>query len=137
MRTLLIIIGLLLAPACHSEELLVIASPQVPDNSISLKKLADIYLVKKMLWSDGTSISPVNREASSPQRERFFEIVFNIPPEEFAEYIDRLRFQGKLPPVVQTSNKAVLEFVRSVPGAIGYVDGSLSTAGVKVLAHIQ
>jgi len=137
MRALLLIIGLLLAPLCHSDEVVVIASPQVPDSSISIKKLADIYSMKKTLWSDGTPVSPVNREASSQLRERFTELVFNLSPQELAEYFDQLKFQGKLPPLVQTSNQAVLGFVRSVPGAIGYVDGGYTTAGVKVLAHIQ
>jgi ABC-type phosphate transport system substrate-binding protein len=122
----------------QAEGLLVIASPQVPDNAISIKQLANIYALKKDSWANNIQVIPVNREASSAERERFSEAVFNLSPQELTQYWNRLSFQGEFPPLVQTSDDAVLGFVRSVPGAIGYINaGQQTPTGVKILLRLQ
>lgn len=133
MRILLLILGVLWASLGQAGGLLVIASTQVPEATISSRQLADIYMLKKTFWADKTQVVPVNREASSEAREKFSEAVFNLSPQELAEYWNRLRFQGKLPPLVQTSDEAVLGFVRNVPGAIGYINASQAPTDVKIL----
>jgi len=136
MRILLLIFGVLWTSLGQAGGLLVITSTQVPDTAISAKQLADIYMLKKNFWADKTLVVPINREASSEEREKFFEAVFNLSPQELAEYGNRLRFQGKLPPLIQTSDQAVLSFVRNVPGAIGYINANLTITGVKILMQI-
>lgn len=117
--------------------LLVIASPQVPVEKISIKQLADIYALKKTQWSNAMPIVPVNREASSEARDIFSAAVFDLPAEDLVELWNKLRFEGKHPPLTQISDHAVLGFVRSVPGAIGYISDSEPPSGVKVLLRLQ
>lgn len=137
MRALLLIFGILWTSLGQAEGLLVIASTQVPDATTSVEQLADIYTLKKILWANKTQVVPVNREASSVERENFSEAVFKLSPQELAEYWNRLRFQGKLPPLIQTSDQAVLGFVRSVPGAIGYINANHQIpTEVKVLLRL-
>jgi ABC-type phosphate transport system substrate-binding protein len=136
MRVLLSILGILLASAGQADELLVIASPQVPDDTISIKQLAGIYSLKKEFWANKIQVVPVNREASSEEREKFSGDVFHISPQALGEYWNRLSFQGEFPPLIQTSDQAVLGFVRSVPGAIGYINASQKPTGVKVLLRL-
>lgn len=136
MRALILILCLLSAQFASADALLVIASPHTPVDSVSTEELAAIYLTKKTAWPNGLPVVPVNREAASPVREHFSEAVFERSPRELAEYWNRLRFQGKLPPLVQTSDQAILGFVRSVPGAIGYIDAGLAATGVKILKKI-
>jgi ABC-type phosphate transport system substrate-binding protein len=137
MRTLFLIIqGILFALSGQAEELLVIASPMVPDNTITAEQLAEIYSLKKTFWENASPVVAVNREASSAEREKFSVAVFNLSPQALAEYWNRLRFQGKLPPLVQTSNQAVLAFVRTVPGSIGYITAGYMPTGVKVLLRL-
>ena len=136
MRVLLLILGILWTLSGQAGGLLVIASTQVPDVNISVKQLADIYTLKRNFWADQTQVVPVNREASSVEREKFSEAVFNLSPLELAEYWNHLRFQGKLPPLVQISDQAVLGFVRSVPGAIGYINANQVPTGVKILIRL-
>jgi ABC-type phosphate transport system substrate-binding protein len=136
MRVLLLILGILWTLSGQAGGLLVIASTQVPDVNISVKQLADIYTLKRNFWADQTQVVPVNREASSVEREKFSEAVFNLSPLELAEYWNRLRFQGKLPPLVQISDQAVLGFVRNVPGAIGYINANQVPTGVKILIRL-
>lgn len=136
MRVLLLIFGVLCASFGQAGELLVIASQQVPDATISVKQLADTYALKKTRWANEIQMVPVNREASSMEREKFSEAVFKLSPQELAEYWNRLRFQGKFPPLVQTSDQAVLSFVRNVPGAIGYINADQQPTGVKILLRL-
>lgn len=136
MRVLLLFLTLLLVPLARADGLLVIASHQIPVNSVSTEDLAAIYLIQKTAWGNGLPVVPVNREATSAVREHFSEKVFDRSPRELAEYWNRLRFQGKHPPLVQTSDQAVLGFVRSVPGAIGYIDAGQTPTGVKVVARL-
>ncbi|MDH4285218.1 MAG: hypothetical protein OEV35_07855 [Gallionellaceae bacterium] len=136
MRAILLSLAVLWASQGQAGELLVISSTQVPDATLSVNQLADIYMLKKTFWSGKLQVVPVNREASSQEREKFSEAVFNLPPQELAEYWNKLRFQGKLPPLVQTSDQAVLGFVRTVPGAIGYINASRLPPDVKVLLRI-
>jgi len=93
-------------------------------------------MLTKTSWNKNTRVVPVNREASSEERKKFSEQVFNLPPQELGEYWNKLKFQGKHPPVIQTSDQAVLSFVRSVPGAIGYINAKQKPKGVKVLMQI-
>jgi len=136
MRVLLLICGIASASLAQASELLIIASPQVPVSTITAEQLADIFTLKKTFWTRNIQVVPVNREASSEERETFSEQVFNLPPQELGEYWNRLRFQGKLPPLIQTSDQAVLSFVRSVPGAIGYINANQKPSGVKILLQI-
>jgi len=136
MRALLLIFGMLWASLGQAGGLLIIASPQVSESTITVEQLADIFTLKKIFWANKIQVVPVNREASSVEREKFSEQVFNLPPQELGEYWNRLRFQGKLPPLIQTSDQAVLSFVRSVPGAIGYINANQKPGGVKILLEI-
>lgn len=137
MRYLLFIAGLFWAAAGQAEGMLVIASTKVPKIQISSDELSSIYKLKKKFWDDNMLVVPVNRDASSKEREKFTEAVFNLSTQDMAEYWNRLRFQGKFPPVVQVSDQAVLAFVRRIPGAIGYIAaGHSDPIGVKVLKRI-
>lgn len=97
MRLLLIILVFLLAMPAQAGGLVVIASPQVPVDTISVSDMAAIYTLKKTSWSNNIPMVPVNREANSPAREKFSEAVFNLSPQELVEYWNQLRFKGKLP----------------------------------------
>lgn len=136
MRALLLTLGLLWATSGVAGGLLIIASPQVPVEKISLSQLADIYALKKTQWSNQVPMVPVNREASSDARDNFSDTVFKMSSQELSEFWNKLRFEGKHPPLTQISDHAVIGFVRSVPGAIGYVSADETPTGVKILLRL-
>lgn len=136
-RLLLFVLGLALAQFALADGLLVIANAKVPEAQISLEDLLNIYRIRKVAWSNELPIVPVNREASSRERQQFSETVFNRSTMELADYWNRLRFQGKIPPVVQNSDQSVVAFVRNIPGAVGYINDTSDHAGVKVLMRLQ
>jgi ABC-type phosphate transport system substrate-binding protein len=136
MRVFLLILGLFWAACSEAGRLLVIASPQVPVEKISIAQLSDIYALKKTQWSNAVPMVPVNREASSDARDNFTDAVFKMSSQELSEFWNKLRFQGKHPPLTQISDHAVIGFVRSVPGAIGYVSANETPTGVKILLRL-
>lgn len=121
----------------HAEELLVIAHPSVAVTNLSTDEIAAIYLLKTTSWQGGGNIVPVNREAASNTRTVFSDAVLRHPPSALNAYWNQMHFKGKVPPLVQESDQAVLAFVQKVPGSIGYISTSVSPQSVKVLAKVQ
>lgn len=121
----------------HAEELFVIAHPSVAVTNLSTDEIAAIYLLKTTSWQGGGNIVPVNREAASNIRTAFSDAVLRHPPSALNAYWNQMHFKGKVPPLVQESDQAVLAFVQKVPGAIGYISTSVSPQNVKVLAKVQ
>jgi ABC-type phosphate transport system substrate-binding protein len=138
---LILIIALLLGlsplQSSGAEPLLIVANPSVGDTaSLTLKDVAAIYLLRVTVWPDGTHIIPVNREVASDIRTEFSTVVLRQDTANLAAYWNEMHFQGKLPPLVQESEPAMLAFVQRVPGAIGYISAATPPIGVKVLGHV-
>ncbi len=121
----------------RADELLVIANSGVAVSSLTSDEIAAIYLLKTTAWQGGENIVPVNREASSSTRTKFSDAVLRHPPSALNAYWNQMHFKGKVPPLVQESDQAVLAFVQKVPGSIGYISTSVTPQGVKVLAKVQ
>jgi hypothetical protein len=66
-------------------------------------------------------------------RRAFSQSVLGGVPEGFEDYWRKLYFQGVLPPHVLASEEAVIRFVSSTPGAIGYVTSCIPAHGVQLL----
>jgi ABC-type phosphate transport system substrate-binding protein len=129
--------GLLAPGSAEAEELLIIANPSVDAPApLTMSQIAAIYLLRTTAWPDGSRIIPVNREAASETRSKFTWSVLRQDNAALATYWNEMHFMGKLPPVVQESDQAMLAFVRKVPGSIGYISASTPAIGVKVLAHV-
>lgn len=139
MTKLLLVISvalILVSGRAAADDILVIASPSVTVNALDSEQIAAIYLLRLTNWPDGIHIVPVNREAASEIRAEFTSRVLRQDNASLATYWNEMHFMGKMPPVVQQSESAMLAFVRRVPGAIGYVSAATVPSGVKVLARI-
>jgi ABC-type phosphate transport system substrate-binding protein len=129
--------GLLLSGSAAAEELLIIANPSVNVTAPpSLGEIAAIYLLRTTTWPDGSRIVPVNREAGSEARMKFTSWVLQEDNASLTIYWNEMHFMGKLPPVVQQSEQAMLAFIQSVPGSVGYISASTAPINVKVLARV-
>lgn len=136
MRRLFCLLLALLGASASADELLVIAHPSVPVSSLSFDALSAIYLLKTPEWRGGDMIVPVNREAQSAERIQFSATVLRQSPNALAAFWNQMHFKGKVPPIVQESDLAVLAFVQKVPGAVGYISASVAPKNVKVLARV-
>ena len=100
-------------------------------------ELALIYKRKKRFWPDGRRIAPVNLPASQAVRRAFSVAILGHTPEELDEYWRDQYFHGELPPFVASSEEAVIRFVASTPGAVGYISACLADKRIAVLMVID
>jgi ABC-type phosphate transport system substrate-binding protein len=126
----------LLAPANASQESFkVIVNPSVVGAKVPRATLAQIYLGKARSWGDGSAITPVDQSSVSPVRRAFSDTVLETPVDAVKQHWMRNVSAGHRPPAVKESDAAVIAFVASSRGAVGYVSESAEIpATVRVVA---
>ena len=113
----------------------VVVNAANPTSSISKSEAADLFLKKKAKWSDGKTVAAVDQSKSAPVRDAFSKAVHGKPAAAVASYWQQQIFSGKeVPPAEKGSDDEVIAFVKSNPGAIGYVSAGASLGGVKKVA---
>ncbi len=130
-------ITLALLPArALAATVLVIAALGSEPAAITSDELALVYRRQKTLV-DGTRVQPVNLPAAHPLRRWFSQQVLGQPPEAMEGYWRDLYFNGVVPPFVLASEEAVIRFVATTPGAIGYVSACPGDKRVRVLMQLD
>ena len=115
----------------------VIVAPEAVTPKLGREELALIFKYKRRFWDDGKKIQAVNLPVSHPLRRAFSMQVLGHSPEELDDYWRDMYFHGVLPPYVLASDEAVIRFVASTPGAIGYVSNCLADHRVKVIVRFD
>ena len=111
------------APAqTNNDGFAVIVSSGIKSHHLSRKSLALIYRRRQTFWPDGEHVQPVNLPAKDPLRVAFSRCVLGQSPQDTEAYWRQMYFHGTLPPYVLASQRAVVLFVASTRGAIGYVN---------------
>lgn len=111
----------------------VVVAHGTADAHVSTRAVALIFRLKQTHWADGTRTQPVNLPASSALRRAFSQCILGEAPESMENYWREMYFHGVLPPHVVDSEQAVLLFVASTPGAIGYVSSCPKDAAIDVV----
>jgi hypothetical protein len=127
-----------LAPvAAESHSIWVIAHNSVPVTKLSHEELRPIFQTRKTSWPDGSSVRPFNLLPTAHARQVFDDVVLGLTPELMPRYwIDR-RVRGEAyPPKTVPSEAIMLKVIKSLPGAVGYVEAPSIDPAVKVLARV-
>ena len=112
----------------------VIVSSNNATTALSRKFLGDAFLKKTTRWPNGDVIRPVDQAPDSAVRRRFTEDVLKRSVAAVQSYWQQIVFSGRdLPPPELASDDEIIKFVAAHAGAIGYVDGTASVSGVKVV----
>ncbi len=112
----------------------VIVHPSNPAASVTRGELADVYLKKQTAWPDGSAIEPVEPPEASLTRTYFLSDVMNGRSAlALRAFWQKKASSGRSPPVGKASEDEVVAFVKSTPGAIGYVAPGTAVVGVKVV----
>ncbi len=120
-------------PAQAVEPLAVIIAVSNPQDELSLDSLKLIYQRKSLMDAEGNRWIPLNLPITDPLRRGFSVALFSLLPEEQDDYWNIQYFNGITPPKVMASEEAILRFVSSTTGAIGYVRKQKVDDRVKVL----
>jgi ABC-type phosphate transport system substrate-binding protein len=135
-KTKTIVFGVLLlalaafARPATAQDFKVVVNAAAGVSSVSNSQLSDIFQKKARSLPDGTAAVPVDQPASSPVREAFSQAVHGRGASAIEAWWQQQIFAGKdVPPETKDSDAAVLSFVASTPGAIGYVSAGASLPG--------
>jgi hypothetical protein len=130
-------IGLILlvgfCPLVAAEPIAVVTAANSPPHKLSFDSLKLIYLRKVQVDEHGNRWIPINLPATHPLRYEFSSTLFSLLPEDQEDYWNGQYFHGIMPPSVLSSEEAVLRFVSSTPGGIGYVQKSHADGRVKII----
>jgi ABC-type phosphate transport system substrate-binding protein len=132
-----VIRALLLALPCAAGELRADGGVVVIGNSnltrLDVATLEKVY-TGKVIEVNGIAVKPVNATTGSSVRNRFLQVYLNEDEDQYTAYWTVRRYIGKgASPRELTSSADVINFVKSTPGAIGYIDEVDVQPGVNVL----
>ena len=93
-----------------------------PITSIRRDELSALFMRRKKSWRDGGEVRPVVPPSRSRVREQFSRAIHGKSVAYVTRYWHRVIFAGRgVPPLELASDAAVLEFVKTNHGAIGYI----------------
>jgi ABC-type phosphate transport system substrate-binding protein len=122
------------AAGAEPSSYVVIAHPRIPVVRISHNFLEDVFLRRATRWPDDTPIHPVDLGPDSRARVRFSEDILSKSVASVRSYWQQRIFSGQgLPPPELADDEAVVSYVLSHPGAIGYVAAGTALNGARVL----
>lgn len=114
-------------------DLLVIANPQAQITSLDRNELKSIYLNDRSTWSNGIKIKPAMLGKEGPRQE-FCQVFLNKSPSQLKRHWRRQLYIGKaLPPPELATSAAVIHYVRTTPGALGFIVDTPRPEGVVVI----
>lgn len=137
-RTLIALVAVaaaaLMAPGARADGFKIIVHPDNPVESLSREDLSAIFLKTRLELEDGRKLVPVDQSASSDVRGTFTRMIHRRAMDAVMAYWQQQIFAGRgVPPPVKDGDAAVLEFVRSNPDAIGYIDTLAPADGVSIV----
>ena len=136
LRVMLASAALLLgAGRLSAQGYVVVVNSANPISTLSKGTANDIFLKRAVRWEDGQAAAPVNLDRSSAARDAFSRAVHGKSASAVESFWQEQIFAGKeTPPPTRSSDADVLAFIRSKPGAIGYVSaGAALSTDVKVV----
>ena len=112
------------AQAAIAEPIL-IHNPQPAHEDLSTKSLVRIYAMQKRVWSDNTPIKVFTLPNDSSIHKQFVTRYLRMQSYQLDRLWHRLLFSGtgSIPEKV-SSEKEMIEKVKTTPGSIGYIDSA-------------
>ncbi len=120
----------------YGEQILIIGNKKLPADHLSRYEVKLIFL-KKKLFIKGVRLVPVNLSPFNPLRKKFNKYILKMDNEQLNLYWNNMYFNGIDPPVVLSSQRAVVEFVSKIKGGIGYITPKYLNNKVKVLLVVD
>jgi len=117
-------------PEAAQEDIYIIINPQIDVKNLGANMLKDIYTNNKTKWESGDKIY-ITLLKKGPVHETFARQMIGMPPKELISLWKKVIFTGVgTPPKVVSTEEAMIRYVASKKGAIGYISGSTPVQGV-------
>ncbi|MEK6374026.1 MAG: substrate-binding domain-containing protein [Acidobacteriota bacterium] len=123
------------APPVATGRLVIIVSPAVPVNELSLADLRRIYLGRITRWPDGRRIVPAVLPSKSAEQRAFLLRVVQMGEIDYAQHWIGQVFRGEAaaPPHLASSSAEARRFVAEHPQAIAFVSAADVDETVRVV----
>lgn len=107
-----------------------------PVSHLAPREVSRMFRKDVTRWDDGSAVLPVDLPGESRLRADFSQRVLGKPAQAMQAFWQQQIFSGRaVPPVERKSDAEVIEYVRTHPGAIGYVNaGTPLPSEVKTVA---
>lgn len=123
-----------MAATASAQNYVLVANESVTETTLSKNDVSHIFLKTKTKWSDGSAITPVDQSARAAVREAFSQEVHGRGVGAIRSHWQQAAFSGAgTAPIERGNDSDVVAFVKSNPGAVGYVSASAAIDGVKVI----
>lgn len=133
----ILLAGIVASPS-HAQSFRVVVHSSNPVRSLSTDQASSLFLKKVTRWNDGGEVKPVDLSDGSAVRTTFSEEIHGKSVSAVKSYWQKMIFSGRATPPPELSNDAeVLAFVRSNPGAIGYVSAGATVGSGLVVVTIE
>jgi ABC-type phosphate transport system substrate-binding protein len=106
-----------------------------PVDSVTFSELRRIFMLETQTWPHGRKITVVLREKGQPERAEAIRIICGLSEADYDKQILFRTFQGRVnigPRSIQSAS-AMVRFVYSAPGAVGYLIADEVDPSVKLL----
>jgi hypothetical protein len=131
LRTLLVALTLVASDVRAAGGVVVIGDARLA--RLDAPTLERIYL-GRVIEVDGIPVTAVNANSGSAVRARFLQAFVKRDDDSYVGYWNVRRYSGLgAPPRELSSSAEIINFVKSTPGAIGYIDEADVPPGVNVL----
>jgi ABC-type phosphate transport system substrate-binding protein len=102
--------------------------------SISKTELSNIFLKKVTKFSNSVTAVPIDQVENSSVRNEFTSSVLKKTVSAVKSYWNQQLFSGAgVPPNEVKTDMDVINYVKSTPGAIGYISANTAPNGVSVI----
>lgn len=116
-------------------DLAVIVNTSNSKSSITKSELSKIFTGKKNRWSNNENIVPVDQKTSTAVAGDFLENYLRKSASEYRKlWMSKMLSGEATAPKALSSDSEVISFVKSNPGAIGYIDSENLVPDVKQLS---
>jgi hypothetical protein len=132
-RVFVVPVLLALAAPVAAQDFKVIAHPGQGAGGLTTVMVSRLFLKKETRWPDGRLAKPVVL-ADERVRPAFYRRVLRKTPGAVYAYWNQMIFSGQdVPPPEKRTASEIVEYVRSTPGAIGFVPAGTEVSDVRVV----
>lgn len=113
----------------------IVAHPSVAVSALSRAQLRSIFLMRQVVWPDGSAIKVFVLPPESAGHQQFCRDQLQLFPYQLERVWQKLIYSGTgTAPGTVSDRTAMLEMIARTPGAIGYTESQEGTQVVKVIA---
>lgn len=118
-------------------EVVVVVNSAAGVDQVSASEIQQLFLGKRSDLN-GVSMTPIDLSEGSESRKIFYEKVIDKDAAQLNAYWSRLIFTGKgKPPKQYFDDAEVVETILENDDAVGYIDASAVSEGVKVIYTVK